>query len=116
MKIIVVGGGKVGRTLVEQLIAEGHDIAVIDSKSRVITNVTDNFDVLGVQGNGASYIQQDAGIEEVDLMIMGETRMKSTFCAAWWPKRPAAAIPSPASAIPSTTRKWDLSRRSWACP
>ena len=70
MKIIVVGGGKVGRTLVEQLIAEGHDIAVIDSKSRVITNVTDNFDVLGVQGNGASYtVQQDAGVEEADLLI-----------------------------------------------
>ena len=70
MKIIVVGGGKVGRTLVEQLIAEGHDIAVIDSKSRVITTVTDNFDVLGVQGNGASYtVQQDAGVEEADLLI-----------------------------------------------
>ena len=70
MKIIVVGGGKVGRTLVEQLIEEGHDIAVIDSKSRVITNVTDNFDVMGVQGNGASYtVQQDAGIEDADLMI-----------------------------------------------
>ena len=30
LNIIIVGGGKVGTTLVEQLAQEGHDITIID--------------------------------------------------------------------------------------
>lgn len=70
MRIIVVGCGKVGRTIVEQLSGEGHDIAVIDTDSTVIQDVTDNFDVLGIVGNGASYsVLKEAGIEETNLLI-----------------------------------------------
>ena len=36
MKVIVVGGGKVGRTITGQLAYEGHDVAVIDDQARVI--------------------------------------------------------------------------------
>ena len=32
MKIIVVGNGKVGKSLIRQLYSEGHDITVIDKK------------------------------------------------------------------------------------
>lgn len=70
MQIIIVGGGKVGKTLVRQLSREGHDIAVIDEKARVITEITDNFDVMGLVGNGASYsVQKEAGVEDADLLI-----------------------------------------------
>ena len=70
MRIIIVGCGKVGRTITEQLSLEGHDIAVIDSNSTVIHDVTNNFDVMGVVGNGASYtVQKEAGIEETDMLI-----------------------------------------------
>lgn len=70
MRIIIVGCGKVGRTITEQLSQEGHDVAVIDTDSTVIHDITNNFDVMGVVGNGASYtIQKEAGIEEADLLI-----------------------------------------------
>lgn len=70
MRIIIVGCGKVGSTITEQLVQEGHDIAVIDRDSTVIHDITNNFDVLGVVGNGASYsVQMEAGIEETDLLI-----------------------------------------------
>lgn len=70
MRIIIVGCGKVGMTIVEQLSLEGHDIAVIDNNASVIHDVTNNFDVMGVVGNGASYtVQKDAGIEETDMLI-----------------------------------------------
>lgn len=70
MRIIVVGCGKVGNTIVEQLSQENHDIAVIDANSQVITNVTNRFDVIGLVGNGASYsVQKEAGVEEADLLI-----------------------------------------------
>ena len=70
MRIIIVGCGKVGRTITEQLSQEGHDVAIIDTDSIVIHDITNNFDVMGVVGNGASYIvQREAGIEEADLLI-----------------------------------------------
>lgn len=70
MHIIVVGCGNVGYTLTEQLSKEGHNVTVIDSKADRLRNVTDNCDVMGVVGNGASYsVQMEAGIEEADLLI-----------------------------------------------
>lgn len=70
MRIIVVGCGKVGHTIVERLSTEGHDIAVIDTDSDVISDITDNFDVMGLTGNGASYsVLKEAGVEDTDLLI-----------------------------------------------
>lgn len=70
MQIIIVGCGKVGMTITQQLSLEGHNITVIDTNSTVLHNATNTFDVMGVVGNGASYsIQMDAGIEESDLLI-----------------------------------------------
>ncbi len=48
MRVIVIGGGKVGQTIIRHLSTEGHDVAVIDTDSSVITDITDNYDVMGV--------------------------------------------------------------------
>lgn len=70
MKIIIVGCGKVGTTLAEQLNLEHHDITLIDTNVEVLHAITDRIDVMGVIGNGAVYqVQMEAGIEEADLMI-----------------------------------------------
>lgn len=70
MKIIVVGCGKVGLTLTEQLNNEGHDITVIDKDGEKLKSVTDSIDVMGVEGNGAIYqVQIEAGIKDTDLLI-----------------------------------------------
>lgn len=70
MKIIIVGCGKVGSTLIEQLCKEGHDITIIDKRADKIQNMTNLYDVMGIVGNGASYsVQMDAGIENTDLII-----------------------------------------------
>ncbi len=70
LKIIIVGCGKVGRTLVDRLSKEGHDIVVIDQKQDRIDNLTNLYDIMGIQGNGASYsIQVEAGIKDADLII-----------------------------------------------
>ena len=70
LSIIIVGCGKVGVTLVEQLSREGHDITVIDKDASLVDYITGTFDVMGVVGNGASYsIQREAGIENTDLII-----------------------------------------------
>ena len=70
MKIIIVGDGKVGLILTEFLSQEGHDIMVIDRNPKVIDNVVNTFDIMGINGNGASYDTLiEAGAERADLLI-----------------------------------------------
>ena len=70
LNIIIVGYGKVGATLTEQLIKEGHDITLIDQSPEKIATVTNLYDVMGLVGTGASYsVQMEAGIENTDLLI-----------------------------------------------
>lgn len=70
LNIIIVGCGKVGLTLIEQLSKEGHDITIIDSNPEVIQEATGMYDIMGIVGNGASYsVQMEAGIENTDLII-----------------------------------------------
>lgn len=70
LNIIIVGCGKVGSTLAEQLAKEGHDITVIDKNPKRVQGITDMYDVMGIVGNGASYsLQLEAGINDADLII-----------------------------------------------
>ncbi|MBD5552517.1 MAG: Trk system potassium transporter TrkA [Lachnospiraceae bacterium] len=70
LQIIIVGCGKVGRTLVEQLSKEGHDITIVDKDAEKVQAISGMYDVMGVTGNGASYsVQMDAGIKNTDLLI-----------------------------------------------
>lgn len=70
MKIIIVGLGKVGQTLAEELSKEGNDITVIDEREEIVQECSGQFDIMGVVGNGASYSTlKEAEIEGADLMI-----------------------------------------------
>lgn len=70
MKIIIVGCGKVGYTLADQLSRENHDIVVIDIKEEHVRAITDELDTMGVIGNGASYqTLLEAGIKQAHLLI-----------------------------------------------
>lgn len=71
MNIIVVGCGKVGQTIVEELSREEeHDLTVIDLRPGVIQDLTGRLDIMGVVGSGASLdTLLEAGIEEADILI-----------------------------------------------
>ena len=70
MQIIIVGCGKVGRTLAEQLQEEGTDLTLVDIAAEKIQSISDDIDALGIVGNGASInILMEAGIETADLLI-----------------------------------------------
>ena len=70
LNIIIVGCGKVGLTLIEQLVKEGHDITIIDQDAKKVQEVGSIYDVMGVAGNGASHrVQMDAGIASANLLI-----------------------------------------------
>lgn len=70
LSIIIVGCGKVGHTLVEQLSREGHDITVVDEHQSILEDVSNEFDVMGVRGNGASLgVLEEAGLSTADMVI-----------------------------------------------
>lgn len=52
INIVIVGDGKVGATLVEHLSQEGHDIVVIDRDSKIVEQMVNSYDVMGICGNG----------------------------------------------------------------
>lgn len=70
MKIVIVGNGKLGSTLSEQLVQENHELTIIDTQSAVLEAALSSMDVRIVQGNGASYeIQMEAGVPKADLLL-----------------------------------------------
>lgn len=70
MKILVAGDGKVGKTLVRQLSAEGNDLTIIDIKPEVLEESMETYDVMAVQGNcAAMHVLEQAGVHEADLLI-----------------------------------------------
>ena len=70
LQIIIVGCGKVGQTLIAQLIKEGHNITLIDKNQQKIQELTNLYDVMGVVGNGASFsVQKESDIDHADLII-----------------------------------------------
>lgn len=70
MKIVVIGDGKVGRAIVEHTCQEGHEVVVIDKNADVVEEIVNQYDVMGICGNGASYeIQNEAGVDKADLVV-----------------------------------------------
>lgn len=70
MKIVIAGGGKVGVILTELLSNEGHDVTVIDTAAKTVEAITNNYDVIGFCGNGASFaVQSEAGVAKSDIFI-----------------------------------------------
>ncbi|MDY3304914.1 MAG: Trk system potassium transporter TrkA [Clostridia bacterium] len=70
MKIIIVGCGKVGQELAERLNREGHDVTVIDIRGQVVQNLTNRFDIMGVEGNAMDVeTLKEAGIQNADILI-----------------------------------------------
>lgn len=70
MKIIVIGCGKIGKTIIEHVSKEGHSLVIVDNNREKVEELIERYDVMGVVGNGASLdIQEEAGVKSADLVI-----------------------------------------------
>ena len=70
MKIIVVGGGKVGTALCRSLVAEKHDVILIEQDEAVLNQITKRYDIIGISGNGANFkILEQADVSHCDIFI-----------------------------------------------
>ncbi len=70
MKIIIVGDGKLGYNLAENLSKEDNDIVIIDKDSEALRKAEENLDVMCIKGSGLSTkTLLEAGVKEADLLI-----------------------------------------------
>lgn len=70
MKIFIVGGGKIGRALAEQLSHDGYELTLIDREETVVSSLGNSMDIICFQGNGASYATlQEINAKEADIFI-----------------------------------------------
>ena len=71
MKIVIIGLGTIGRTILKELSGKGHRITIIDENKDNVDNLIGRYDVSGVVGNGACLdIQREAGMRDADLAIV----------------------------------------------
>lgn len=70
MKIVLIGLGTIGHTILSSMSGEGHSITIIDESKEKVESLIERFDVLGVVGNGACRdIQLEAGADSADLVV-----------------------------------------------
>ena len=70
MKIIIAGAGKIGYSVASILVNEGHDITVIDKNPDIVSNISNNLDVICVEGSATnSDTLLDAGAAGADLIM-----------------------------------------------
>ena len=70
MKIVIIGLGTIGSTILKSLSGEGHTITIIDEDKDKIENLIQKYDITGVVGNGACIdIQKEANVKSADMVI-----------------------------------------------
>lgn len=70
MNVIIIGGGKVGRRLLEDFDREGHNVALVDTDAEVIERVQNDYDVMAICGSGTDVeVLDEAGVKHCDIAI-----------------------------------------------
>jgi trk system potassium uptake protein len=101
MKIVVIGAGQVGSTVVEALHDE-HDIIVIDLDDERLAALAERYDAGVLHGNGASRsVLEEAGVAESDLLIACTSRDEINIIAAIFSKK----ISPPTRTVVRTTNE-----------
>lgn len=70
MNVIIVGMGRVGSVLVEELYQEGHNIIAVERNADLLQECINKFDIQGVCGNGCSVdVLKEAGVDKCDMLV-----------------------------------------------
>ena len=109
MRIVIICCGKVGTSVARELNAENHDISVVDNDRKAVARLSETLDVLGVEGNGATYeVLAEAGAETADLVIAATARDEVNLYACLMAR--AAGVPHTIARVRSPEYTDDLYR------
>ena len=73
MKIVIVGAGRVGYAIAEQLLTEGHDITVVEGDPERAAYISSTLDVIVVEGRANVDQLRIANVADADLLIAATT-------------------------------------------
>jgi len=114
MRIIIIGDGKVGYSLAENLSKENNDVTIVDKNPDALKKASEYLDVMCIRGNGVSTkVLMEAGVKEADLLIAATTsdEMNMVCCLTakkLGAKHTIARIRDPEYASELTTLKKEL--------
>ncbi|MBQ1945065.1 MAG: Trk system potassium transporter TrkA [Ruminococcus sp.] len=109
MKIVIIGCGKVGTSIARELNTSGHDITVVDNNGAAVRRLSESLDVMGIEGNGATYeALSEAGAETADLVIAATARDEVNLYACLMAR--AAGVPHTIARVRSPEYTDDLYR------
>ncbi len=83
LRIIIVGGGRVGTKTTEFLSNQGHDIIVIEKDPEKCKKISDKYIATVIQGNGSrpsTFIQADPNKADVVAGLTGNSAVNFTVC------------------------------------
>lgn len=70
MYVVVMGGGRVGLNLASFLIADGHDVTLIENDEGLCTNAASELDALVICGNGTdTKTLEEANVSSADVFV-----------------------------------------------
>lgn len=70
MYVIIMGAGRVGLSLADLLIDDGHDITLIDNNETLCSNAASELDALVICGDGtSSKLLETANIQDADFFV-----------------------------------------------
>lgn len=75
MRVVIIGLGRMGITLAEELCKEGHNVIAVERDSAVLQECVNRFDIQGICGNGCNAeILKEAGADKCDVFISATSR------------------------------------------
>ena len=70
MFVIVVGGGKVGRYLINDLIKKNHEVVLVEQDKKKGKKLSEKYDIEVICGDGSEKeVLQEAGVEKADVLL-----------------------------------------------
>ncbi len=70
MQIVIVGGGKLGISLAQHLVNEGHNVTMVDRNEAVVQRSMDTMDAMFIHGSGVSAdTLKEADVPHSDILI-----------------------------------------------
>jgi len=88
MKIVIAGAGEMGSHLARMLSGNGHDITIIDSDQKLLSEVGSLADVITVEGDSTTFaILRKASVRRCDLFIAVNHEENDNIVAAMLAKK-----------------------------
>ncbi len=70
MRVLIIGGGRVGQELLKILVDEGNEVTIIEKSREICERMADTFDAMVICGDGTDgEFLESSNIEDTDVVI-----------------------------------------------